>query len=59
MVEIGPGRGILTKMLAERFNRVVAVELDEELAAQVQNLKPNLLVVNKDILLFDLARAER
>ncbi len=59
VVEIGPGRGILTKMLAERFNRVVAVELDEELAAQVQNLKPNLLVVNKDILLFDLAGAER
>jgi len=33
IVEIGPGRGVLTKRLVDRVKRVVAVELDPELAA--------------------------
>ena len=33
VVEIGPGRGILTRELANRAARVVAVEIDEGLAA--------------------------
>ena len=32
VVEVGPGRGILTKELARRAGRVVAVEVDEALA---------------------------
>ena len=32
VVEVGPGRGFLTKALAERAGAVVAVELDESLA---------------------------
>ena len=32
IVEIGPGRGVLTKRMVNRVNRVVAVELDGELA---------------------------
>ncbi|MFB3093803.1 MAG: rRNA adenine dimethyltransferase family protein, partial [Dehalococcoidia bacterium] len=32
VVEVGPGRGILTRALAARAKRVVAVEMDEELA---------------------------
>ena len=35
VVEIGPGRGILTKELAERAGRVVAVEVDEALASRL------------------------
>src|SRR4030067_2096153 len=31
IVEIGPGLGRLTKMLAERVKNVIAIELDEEL----------------------------
>jgi 16S rRNA (adenine1518-N6/adenine1519-N6)-dimethyltransferase len=31
VVEIGPGRGILTTALAERFSKVLALELDEQL----------------------------
>ena len=31
VVEIGPGPGRLTKMLAERVNKVMAIELDDEL----------------------------
>jgi len=33
VVEIGPGLGALTSLLAERAGRVVAVELDDQLAA--------------------------
>ena len=32
ILEIGPGRGVLTKRMVNRVNRVVAVELDGELA---------------------------
>ena len=33
VVEVGPGRGILTRALADRASRVVAVEIDEAAAA--------------------------
>lgn len=36
VVEIGPGRGALTKLLAARAGRLVAVELDRELAARLR-----------------------
>src|ERR1700730_5214972 len=35
VLEIGPGRGVLTSLLAERARRLIAVELDRVLAAQV------------------------
>ena len=35
VVEIGPGTGILTRRLAERAGRVVAVELDQRLASEL------------------------
>ena len=37
VVEIGPGRGILTRELAENAGRVVAVEIDRDLAAGLQD----------------------
>ena len=36
IVEIGPGRGFLTKALAERAGRVVAVELDDGLVPRLR-----------------------
>jgi len=36
VVEIGPGRGSLTDILAERAGRLVAVEIDRALAAQLR-----------------------
>ncbi|MYC34304.1 MAG: ribosomal RNA small subunit methyltransferase A [Chloroflexi bacterium] len=35
VVEIGPGNGVLTRRLVERAGRVVAVELDQRLAAEL------------------------
>jgi 16S rRNA (adenine1518-N6/adenine1519-N6)-dimethyltransferase len=36
VLEIGPGRGALTEPLLERFERVLALELDENLVPQLQ-----------------------
>ena len=35
-LEIGPGRGAITRPLASRAGRVVAVELDRDLAAELE-----------------------
>lgn len=52
-LEIGPGRGVLTKRLCAAAESVVAVELDERLAAKLA--APNLKVVRADFLKLDLA----
>ncbi|MGH7193456.1 MAG: 16S rRNA (adenine(1518)-N(6)/adenine(1519)-N(6))-dimethyltransferase RsmA [Candidatus Saccharimonadales bacterium] len=58
VLEIGPGPGTLTRLLTEKAARVVAVELDEELAADLPRRvnAGNLEVVQQDILRFDLGR---
>ena len=37
IVEIGPGMGVLTKYLVERFSRVIAVEFDPDAVAYLKN----------------------
>lgn len=55
-LEIGPGRGALTLPLAERCDRVVAVELDGTLARQLREAAPrNVEIVAGDALTTDLA----
>jgi 16S rRNA (adenine1518-N6/adenine1519-N6)-dimethyltransferase len=55
-LEIGPGEGALTLPLARRAERVVAVELDRRLAAQLRKTAPeNVEVVEGDALEIDLA----
>jgi 16S rRNA (adenine1518-N6/adenine1519-N6)-dimethyltransferase len=55
-LEIGPGRGALTLPLAARAARVVAVELDARLAAELQQRAiAQLTVVSGDALRTDLA----
>ncbi|HXH06639.1 MAG TPA: 16S rRNA (adenine(1518)-N(6)/adenine(1519)-N(6))-dimethyltransferase RsmA [Vicinamibacterales bacterium] len=54
-VEIGPGRGVLTRPLAERARRVVAVEIDRDLARELRaSVPPNVTVVEADVLAADL-----
>lgn len=56
-LEIGPGIGALTQMLAETAGRVVAVEIDRRLLpALEETLSPydNVTVINEDILKVDL-----
>ena len=57
-LEIGPGLGTLTSSLLRRFPQVIAVELDERLAANLGRSFPgkNLLVKNQDFLQLDLSQ---
>ena len=53
VLEIGPGRGILTSLLAKRARRLIAVELDRVLAAQLRlkfSMSRNVEIIEADIL---------
>lgn len=56
VLEIGPGQGTLTKTLLARGAEVIAVEFDEELAAELPSRinSDRLKVINQDILKFNL-----
>jgi 16S rRNA (adenine1518-N6/adenine1519-N6)-dimethyltransferase len=59
-LEIGPGRGALTIPLAARVSRIVAVEIDRDLAAALQaKLPPTVSIVQADVLDVDLAELLR
>ena len=50
-VEIGPGRGALTRPLAARARRVIAFEIDRDLAAELRrSAPPNVTIVEGDFL---------
>jgi 16S rRNA (adenine1518-N6/adenine1519-N6)-dimethyltransferase len=54
-LEIGPGEGALTRPLAERVERLVAVELDRRLARLLRAAAPpNVEIVEGDALKMDL-----
>ena len=56
MLEIGPGRGMLTSLLAKRARRLIAVEIDRVLAAQLRlnfGMARNVEVIEGDILAID------
>ena len=56
VLEIGPGRGALTSLLAQRARRLIAIELDRVLAAQLRMnfaLVPNVEIIEGDILAID------
>jgi len=56
VVEIGPGRGALTRMLAPKAGRVIAIELDRMLATQLRiqySRYPNVEVLEGDVLKID------
>jgi 16S rRNA (adenine1518-N6/adenine1519-N6)-dimethyltransferase len=57
VLEIGPGGGALTNLLARRARRVIAVEKDRVLAAQLRmhfSLAPNVEIIEGDILAIDI-----
>ncbi len=58
VVEIGPGRGVLTEKLIAGASHVIAIELDPELTSYLRSRfagTPNLELVNADALQVDLA----
>jgi 16S rRNA (adenine1518-N6/adenine1519-N6)-dimethyltransferase len=56
VLEIGPGRGIMTSLLARRARRLIAVELDRVLAAQLRlkfGMSRNVEIIEADVLSID------
>lgn len=60
VIEIGPGKGALTKLLLEKVKKVIAVEKDRDLVEYLKQKfkleidKGNLILLEQDILDFDL-----
>lgn len=59
ILEVGPGLGFLTAKLAHKAKRVIAVELDDQLAHYLQTgidsqAIENVEIINEDILKFNL-----
>lgn len=61
VLEIGPGRGALTQRLAARGGRLVAVEIDRDLAAYLRQrlAGPDFRLIEGDVLDLDLAQLLR
>ncbi len=58
VVEIGPGRGVLTGLLAARAQRLIAIELDRVLAAQLRmkfSAVQNVEIIEADVLSVDFS----
>lgn len=57
VLEIGPGKGILTSLLARRTRRLIAVELDRVMAAQLRlkfGMSRNVEIIEADVLSVDI-----
>ncbi len=56
ILEIGPGRAAMTRPLAAQCGRLLAVEVDRDLAADLEATKPaNVTVIVGDVLQVDFA----
>ncbi len=57
VIEIGPGHGAVTGLLASRVSRLVAIELDTELAAELRQKfaeTPEIEIIQGDVLQTDI-----
>ena len=58
VIEVGPGRGVLTDLLIPRAKRVIGIELDRVLAAQLRMryaTKPNVEILESDFVTAEFA----
>ncbi|HEY1524821.1 MAG TPA: 16S rRNA (adenine(1518)-N(6)/adenine(1519)-N(6))-dimethyltransferase RsmA [Candidatus Angelobacter sp.] len=56
VVEIGPGKGALTQVLARRAKRLIAVELDRMMSTELRfkyRLQPQVEIIEADVLKLD------
>jgi 16S rRNA (adenine1518-N6/adenine1519-N6)-dimethyltransferase len=60
VLEIGPGHGVLTKILAKKAAHVIAIELDTKLVDELQNTMPkNVQIVQGDACKLDFTEIPR
>ena len=54
VLEIGPGKGVLTRLLAKKAKKVVAIEIDLQFVEKLENTVPeNVVVIHADALKVD------
>jgi len=59
VIEIGPGKGILTEELAKRAKKIIAIEIDEKLVDYLKKKfsnQKNIEIINDDILKTNLSK---
>jgi len=57
VLEVGPGKGFLTRLLAEKAKQVYAIELDERLITYLRRILPdNVMVFHADAVTFDFSQ---
>lgn len=57
VLEIGPGRGAITDILAQKARRLIAVELDRVMSAQLRmkfSMQPNVEIIEGDVLKVEM-----
>ena len=60
VLEIGPGRGIITQLLAQRAKQVVAIEIDQRLVERLKKTLPsNVTLIHQDALEVDFQTLPR
>lgn len=62
VMEIGPGAGVLTRVLAQKASKVVTVELDREIIPLLEENTAdfdNVTIINEDILKSDLLKLSK
>jgi 16S rRNA (adenine1518-N6/adenine1519-N6)-dimethyltransferase len=57
VIEIGPGAGALTELLAERFGNLSVIEIDGRMADYLSETFPGLHIIREDVLKFDWSKA--
>lgn len=58
ILEIGPGKGVLTEQLVHLAKRVIAIEIDQTFRPQLKKLElqfPNLEIIYNDVLKLDFS----
>lgn len=56
ILEIGPGKGILTKILAKKVKKVIAIEIDSQLIENLKSILPeNVILICGDALKIDFS----
>lgn len=57
VVEIGPGQGVLTRLIAPQVNRLIAVEADRDLIGPLRDSLPSSVeIIHADFLKWDMSR---
>ena len=60
VLEIGPGKGILTNLISKKAKKVIAIEIDKYLYNYLKNTCPkNVELINSDVLELDFESLPR